>query len=257
MGRLDNKVAIITGGASGMGLAAVKRFTEEGAKVVPADISEKALATAFDGIDPDSILPMKLDVSDEESWKQVVDSTIEKFGKIDILCNNAGLHLGPDSGILETSLEDWNRVMAVDVTGAWLGMKAVIPHMQAIGGGSIINTSSVAALVGGLADGGSAAYSAAKGGIRSLSKHASQAFAADSIRVNSVHPGVTMTGGSGGNFSEEETAAWMEILKREVPLPPHYQEAVDQANAYLFLASDEARQITGIELIVDGGWMAH
>lgn len=257
LGRLDNKVAIITGGASGMGLAAVSLFAAEGAQVVAADMATDRLEKAVAELNTPNVRAVTLDVSSEESWQNLLSETLSAFGRVDILVNNAGLHLGPEGGILQTTLGDWNKVLSVDLTGAWLGMKTVIPEMQKNGKGSIINTSSVAAMLGGLADGGSAAYSAAKGGVRSLTKHAAQAFAGENIRVNSVHPGVTMTGGSGGNFDEEATARWMETLAKEVPLPPHYGEAIDQAYAYLYLASDEAKYITGTELVVDGGWTSH
>lgn len=142
MGRLSGKVAIITGAASGMGLAGAQLFAKEGAKVVAADIAETLEEKVEEIVkEGGEAIAVKLDVTKPESWQEVVDRTIETYGKIDVLVNNAGIHI--PKGILEAELDDWNLVMAVNTTGVWLGMKAVIPHMQKNGGGSIINTSSI------------------------------------------------------------------------------------------------------------------
>ena len=165
MGRLEGKVAIITGAASGMGLSAVELFTREGAKVVATDITTERLEERIGKIAEQGFdaIPMKLDVSDAADWQQVVDATLATYGKIDILVNNAGVHL--PKGVLDHEVDDWNFVMAVNTTGVWLGMKAVIPHMKEIGGGSIVNCSSIAGIMGGSADGHGAAYSASKGAL--------------------------------------------------------------------------------------------
>lgn len=235
-----------------MGLAGAQIFAREGAKVVATDVAdtleEKVSEIVADGGDA---IAVHLDVSKPESWNEVIEKTVDKYGKIDILVNNAGIHMA--KGILEAELDDWNKVMAINTTGVWLGMKAVIPHMQKNGGGSIVNTSSIAAIVGGIADAGGAAYSASKGAVRALTKHAAQWFGKDNIRVNSVHPGAIYTGmvANTGIKSQEEMGANYE---GKAALKPYAGEAVDIANAYLYLASDESKYVTGLELVVDGGW---
>jgi NAD(P)-dependent dehydrogenase (short-subunit alcohol dehydrogenase family) len=252
MGRLENKVAIITGAASGMGLAAARLFAKEGAKVVATDIAIKELTEEVSDIEGD-ILSLKLDVTSEEQWRSVSERAKNDFGKIDILINNAGVSV--HKGLLEEDLEGWNKAISLNLTSVWLGMKTVIPYMQKNGKGSIVNCVSLAALVGG-ADSGAAAYSAAKGGVRSLSKHAAINFAKDQIRVNSVYPGAILTGAARkyGVTSQEQLGR---AFTNMIPLPPHAGEENDIANAYLFLASDESKFVTGEELVVDGGWSSH
>ncbi len=256
MGRLTGKVAIITGAASGMGLAGAQLFAKEGAKVVATDVVEGALQERVNEIvaNGGEAIALKLDVSSPESWKAVVDATISKYGKIDILVNNAGIHIA--KGILEAELDDWEKVMSINSTGVWLGMKSVIPHMQKNGQGSIVNTASIAAIIGGISDGHGAAYSASKGAVRALTKHAAQWFAKDQIRVNSVHPGAIFTGmvEKAGIKSQVEMGTHYKNL---APLSPHAGESMDIANAYLYLASDESKFVTGIELTVDGGWISN
>ncbi|MBN2981018.1 SDR family NAD(P)-dependent oxidoreductase [Cohnella algarum] len=256
MGRLSGKVAIITGAASGMGLAGVQLFAKEGAKVVATDVAVEALQQRVNEIvaNGGEAIALRLDVSSPESWNSVVEETVAKYGKIDILINNAGIHIA--KGVLDADVPDWNKVMDINTTGVWLGMKAVIPHMQKNGKGSIVNTSSIAAIIGGMADAQGAAYSASKGAVRSLTKHTAQWFAKDNIRVNSVHPGAVFTGmvEKAGIKSQAEMG---EHYKNHAPLPPHAGEPMDIANAYLFLASDESKFITGIELPVDGGWISN
>lgn len=253
MGRMDGKVAIITGAASGMGLAGAHLFAKEGAKVVATDVifevlEEKVKEIVSNGGDA---IALRLDVSSPESWQEVVNKTIETYGKVDVLVNNAGIHIA--KGILDAELDDWNKVMNINTTGVWLGMKAVIPNMKENGGGSIINTSSIAAITGGFGDGHGAAYSASKGAVRSLTKHAAQWFGEYNIRANSVHPGAIYTGmvEKTGIKSQEEMGA---LYEGRSALKPYAGEALDIANAYLYLASDESKYVTGQEVIVDGGW---
>lgn len=256
MARLADKVAIITGAASGMGLAGAQLFAAEGAIVVMTDIAETALqkqAAALQAAGR-TVIALPLDVASPAGWNDVVEETIEKFGRVEVLVNNAGMFL--PGGILDVELDAWNRVLAVNTTGVWLGMKSAIPYMQRQGQGSIINVSSVAALVGGTADNGFAAYSASKGAVRSLSRHASQWFAKDSIRVNSIYPGLVYTGiVSGIGWSREQAAA--SPSASQVPLPPHIGDPEDIGHAMVYLASDESKYVTGAELVIDGGWTAH
>jgi cyclopentanol dehydrogenase len=252
MGRLDGKTAIITGTAGGLGFSTVELFAEEGANVVAADLKFDLLKervqkiTDIDG----EILPLEMDVASEEDWKNVVEKTIEKFGQVDILVNNAAMQVqGQD--ILRTEIDDWNQVVNVNQTGVMLGMKTVIPQMQEQERGSIVNISSVGGLVGGAADNFNAAYSATKGAVRSLTKHAAQMHAPDNIRVNSVHPGAMRTEMLEDSMKDEETR---ELLKTRFPLPPHAVDPKNMAYGILYLASEEAAYVTGSELVIDGGF---
>lgn len=252
MSRLAGKVAVITGAASGMGLAALQLFTAEGARVVAADVSEKALEQAVQDVTVEGreAVARVLDVTSSESWKRVVSETVAEWGTVDLLINNAGIH--SDKGILDAELDDWNRVLAVNTTGTWLGMKHVIPVMQSAGHGSIVNVSSIGGIVGGAADAGGAAYSASKGAVRSLSKHAAQWYAKDNIRVNSVHPGPIYTGmARAAGYTREQ------MNQGNVPLPPYVGDPSDIAYGMLYLASDEAKFVTGEELVIDGGFISH
>ncbi len=253
MGRLDGKVAIITGAASGMGLAAAELFGKEGAKVVGVDVAP-GLEEAIAGIGNPNVIAMKLDVTSAANWKSVVDATVAKWGTVDILVNNAGVHWV--AGVLEETEDKFDKMIAINLKGLWLGIKEVIPHMQKNGKGSIINTSSIAGIMGGEADGGSVAYSAAKGGVRSMTKHVAQNFAKDNIRCNSVHPGAIFTGMARafGLTSQQQMG---EAMGAGTPLPPHAGEPFDIAYGYLYLASDEAKFVTGEELVIDGGWITH
>lgn len=252
MGRLDGKVAIITGAASGMGLAAAELFAREGASVVATDVAP-GLKEAIDDLDL-GIIALDHDVASAESWDEVLAATVAAFGKVDILVNNAGVHR--PTGVLDTTVEEWDWLMGINTRGVWLGTKAVIPHLKAAGGGSIVNCSSIAGIIGGAADGHGAAYSASKGAVRAFTKHTAQWFAADNIRANSVHPGAVFTGMArqAGMSTREDMAA---AAGGETPLPPHCGEPFDIAFAYLYLASDESKFVTGEELVVDGGWITH
>ncbi|MCI2265153.1 SDR family NAD(P)-dependent oxidoreductase [Sediminivirga luteola] len=255
MARLDGKVAIITGAASGMGLAGAQLFAREGASVVLTDVVTEALeretaALAESGAQATSSV---LDVASPDSWQSAVSEAVTRFGRIDVLVNNAGIHI--PKGILEAELDDWNKVLAVNTTGVWLGMKHVIPQMQEQGGGSIVNVSSIAGIVGGLSDAGGAAYSASKGAVRSLTKHAAQWFAKDGIRVNSIHPGAVFTGLAAAAGLTKETMAGQ--FGSAIPLPPHVGDPEDIGYGMVYLASDESKYVTGEELVIDGGWTTH
>lgn len=247
--RLENKIAVITGAASGMGLAAAELFVKEGAAVAATDIALEQLEEAVSALDG-NIRAYKLDVTSENQWNQVTGRIKDEFGKIDILINNAGMSV--HKSLLEEDIDGWNKAIAINLTSVWLGMKSVIPYMQMNGKGSIVNCVSLAALIGG-ADNGAVAYSAAKGGVRSLTKHGAINFAKDHIRVNAIFPGAILTGAAKkhGVTSQNQLG---QSFKDTIPLPPHAGEANDIAYAYLYLASDESKFITGEELVVDGGW---
>jgi NAD(P)-dependent dehydrogenase (short-subunit alcohol dehydrogenase family) len=253
MGRVDGKVAIVTGAASnpGLGYAAALTLAREGAKVMVTDVDEagaQACAAAIRDAGG-SAEAMLQDVTDENRWKEVVERTVASFGKLDVLVNNAGIAvLIP---IAEMTLADWNRQIEVNLTSVFLGCKYAMPAMQAAGGGSLINLSSVAGMVG-IAS--CVAYGAAKGGVRIMSKSIAVEGAKDNIRCNSVHPGVIWT-----NMQAEATGqsdpSGVDVSAERVPLGRiGYPE--DIANCVLYLASDESNYVTGAEFTVDAGMTA-
>ncbi len=253
MNRLENKVAIITGAAQGVGLCAAKMFLSEGAKVVATDINGEKLEKAVAEIDSDNIIAIRHDVSSEEDWKNVVKKAIEKFGKLDVLVNNAGLIYG--KSVEEESLDEWNKVIGVSATGCFLGIKTCAAVMGTEGHSSIVNISSAAGLVGGPRTGNDAAYNAAKGGERLLTKHCAQALAAKRIRVNSIHPGAIMTDMMKMIVSEKPEM--LDVNRVYSPLPPHYSDPEDIVYGIIYLASDEAKTVTGAELSIDNGFAAY
>lgn len=249
MNRLENKIALITGAASGQGRAEALLFAQEGAQLIITDISETALSAVLNELPggPERHLAHIHDVSSADSWAEVSVAAVARFGRIDVLVNNAGIY--SPRGILETSVDDWDRVMNVNARGVFLGMQAVLPHMIAAGRGSIVNISSTAGVVG---EPG-AAYTSSKGAVRVLTKHAAVIHAAQGVRVNSVHPGTIIT----PMITEllEDPTAYAE-LAQATPLPPHFGQPEDVAPGVLFLASDESRFVTGSELVIDGGFLA-
>ncbi len=245
--RLANKVAIVTGAASGMGAATARRFAKEGAKVVIADQLEDDGKKVAAGIGASAVF-MKLDVTDEANWHKVVADALALFGHIDILVNNAGISGSAVNDLLETGI--WHRVMGVNATGVFLGTAAVVPAMKKGGGGSIVNLSSISGLVGQTMV--HMAYNASKGAVLTMTKSTAVQFGADKIRCNSVHPGLMPPMRTSGATADPVVRAKM---LRAVPLGRN-GEIDEVANAILFLASDEASYVTGAELYVDGGYLA-
>jgi cyclopentanol dehydrogenase len=246
-GRLDGKVALISGAARGQGEAEARLFVKEGAKVVLGDILvELGQQVAADICARGGQATfVKLDVTKEADWQQAVDTTVKTYGKLDILVNNAGIF--PTEGVEATSLELWNRVVAINQTGVWLGMKYAIPAMRKAGGGSVVNISSVAGMIG---SGMAAAYHGTKGAVRILTKTAAVEYAKEGIRINSVHPGGVDT----------EMLNVLDREGRQAALQAHPLGRLatpdDIAYGVLYLASDEASFATGAELVIDGGYTA-
>src|SRR5699024_1350094 len=242
MGRLNDKVAIVTGGASGIGHGIVQLFKQEGATVIAADINDEALKKVSD----DKVHGMKLDVSSEEDWKKLVQDVDEKFSKIDILVNNAGIT--SEKGIDQVTYEDWEPLLKINGFGTMLGLKHLCAYMKKQQKGSIVNLSSVTAQVGM----GLTSYSASKGSVRAISKAAASEFGRSGVRVNAVFPGVIATPMTEGL---EESADQLAQINALTPLG-RLGKPEEVANAILFLASDEASFITGAELAIDGGYSA-
>lgn len=248
MKRLENKVAIITGGAGGMGAAEAVLFAQEGAKVLITDIQEEGLRNVANQIAANggTVNYMVHDVTSEQDWNEVVKKTIELYGKIHILVNNAGISGNLMSSIEERSAEEFKKVVEINLLSQFIGIKAVVPHMKKNKGGSIINISSIAGIVGSAM---ATAYTASKGAVRSLTKGAATEFAGDNIRVNSVHPGYVATPMTKGLQNAEE------FKKMAIGITPLGREAVPDEIAFgvLYLASDESSYTTGSEMVIDGG----
>lgn len=235
--RLKDKVAIVTGGARGMGQAIVKRFAEEGAIVFSADVAQQEPAGS-------NIHAVKLDVSSEEDWKRVVAQVLAAHGHIDILVNNAGILA--ETPVAELTMAEWSRSIGINQTGVFLGMREVLPGMRSRKAGAIVNFSSTFGIA---AVPGAHAYHATKGAVRSMSKNAAMTYVSDGIRVNSVHPGIIDTGMIDAMDADAAVVVAATPMKRKgTPL--------EVANGVLFLASDEASFITGTELVIDGGYLA-
>lgn len=247
--RLENKVAIITGAAGGMGKADALLFAKEGAKVAITDMQEEKVAEVAREIVAagGEAISFKQNVASEVDWIRVVNETVAKFGKIDILVNNAGVSNA--TPFLQLTVADWEKTMSINVTSIFLGQKYVIPHMIEAGGGSIVNISSIAGLTGGS---GTGPYTASKGAVRMLTKATAVDFAKYNIRANSVHPGFIETPMTVDMFKDENMRQW---FQSQTPMP-RLGKAEDIANGVLFLASDESSYITGVELPIDGGYYA-
>ena len=249
--RMKDKVAFISGAAGGMGAATARLFGREGARaVVVADILDKEGAATVAEIEKAGghAIYVHLDVTDEAQWQSAIEKTVAAHGRLDVLVNNAGI-----SGSAETDLYDtaaWNRLMGINATGVFLGMKYGIAAMKKSGGGSVINLSSISGIVGqGYLHVG---YNASKGAVRLITKAGAAQHGRDGIRVNSVHPGLMPPMRTSGRTADPAMRA--KTLKG-VPMG-RAGEVDEVAHAILFLASDDASYITGTELVVDGGWTA-
>ena len=246
--RLEGKVALISGGARGMGAEEARMFAREGAKVVVGDVLEAEGRQVAASIPGGQAIFVRLDVTREADWQRAVSLAEEIYKRLDILVNNAGV--SAVGGIEDTTEEEWDRVMAVNAKGVFLGTKYAIPAMQRAGGGSIINISSQLGIVA--MNESSPQYIASKGAVRLLTKSTAIQYAADGIRCNSVHPGPVVTPMTEGRRSDP---AVRELMTSRIPLG-RYGEAIDVAYGVLYLASDEASFVTGSELVIDGGWVA-
>jgi 3alpha(or 20beta)-hydroxysteroid dehydrogenase len=249
MGRLDGKVALITGGARGMGAAHVRRFVAEGARVVLGDVLEEEGGRLARDLG-DAVRFVRMDVTRPDDWRNAVDTTLAAFGGLGVLVNNAGvLRYGR---IEDMPLEEFSRVVEVNLIGQWLGVKSVIAPMRAAGGGSIVNVSSTEGFVGAS---GLAAYSASKFGVRGLTKAAARELGGYGIRVNSIHPGAILT--PMVTDDPKLVSAKAEVADAFLGALPlgRMGETEDVPGLVVFLASEEAGYCTGSEFVVDGGML--
>lgn len=252
MGRLDGKVALISGGARGQGAAEARLFVKEGAKVVFGDILDeegKRVEAEIQEMGGEAVY-LHLDVTREEDWIAAVETSVNTYGRLNVLVNNAGVVVW---GTLEdTTVEEWDWVMEVNAKGVFLGTKAAIPAMRRVGGGSIINISSISGLIG--QEGIQPVYNASKGAVRLLTKATAIQYAKEGIRCNSVHPGPVDTPMRQEGLAGLDPAALEKRLRR-VPLG---RVATPEEIAYgvVYLASDESSFVTGSELVIDGGYTA-
>ena len=249
MNRLKNKVAIVTGAAGGMGAIEAKLFAQEGASVLATDLQEDKLKAWVEEAKKEglSISWMEHDVTSRTSWQSVANKAIELYGKIDVLVNNAGVY--PPGAMLENTPQQlWDKIIAINLTGPFIGMQLCIPHMKTAGGGSVVNISSIAGMVGG----NGAAYTASKGGLRLLTKDSAVEFAKYNIRVNSIHPGGVLTPMTDFINTMDNKD---EIEKNMCPMQ-RIGQPLEIAYGALYLASDESGYTTGAELVIDGGMIA-
>ncbi|HEX6312498.1 MAG TPA: glucose 1-dehydrogenase [Acidimicrobiia bacterium] len=246
MGRLDGKVALITGAARGQGEAEAREFVAEGAAVVLADVLDDAGAKVAGDIG-DRAVYCHLDVTDPAQWREAVDTAVSTFGKLDVLINNAGiLRLGM---VEDMPLDEYLAVINVNQVGCWLGMQAVVPALTRAGGGAIVNTSSTSGFVGTM---GLSAYTASKFAVRGMTKCAAMELGHYGIRVNSVHPGGIDTEMVAG---PEFAAVDKELVYGSQPVP-RIGRPDEVAKLMVFLASDDASYCTGAEYLIDGGMLA-
>ncbi|TDD14425.1 glucose 1-dehydrogenase [Actinomadura sp. KC06] len=248
MGQLDGKVALITGGARGMGKSHVRRFLDEGAKVVFGDVLEEEGAKLAADLGPDAVF-VRMDVTREEDWKNAVDTATTTFDALHILVNNAGIIR--HKTIEEMSVDEFRRILDVNLLGQWLGVKSVTAAMREAGGGSIVNVSSTEGFIGAS---GLAAYSASKFGVRGLTKAAARELGEYGIRVNSIHPGGVLTPLSLQDDVVAATADSADAFMKALPLG-RMGKSKEVSGLVVYLASDDSSYCTGSEVLVDGGML--
>ncbi|WP_066249969.1 SDR family NAD(P)-dependent oxidoreductase [Neobacillus drentensis] len=245
MGKLDGKVAIITGAAQGMGAMHARKFVEEGAKVVITDLNIEGAKSLADELGENAIA-IKLDVSNEENWIEVVAKTEEKFGPVTVLVNNAGI--GIFKTLEELTVKDFELTFKVDELGVFLGMQKVFPSMKKAGVGSIVNISSVDGLVSAPT---AIAYSASKHAVTGMTKGAATELGQYNIRVNSVHPGIIKT----PMAEQGDVAEYLKQLEQDIPLRRR-ADVEEVSNLVIYLASDDSSYSTGSQFVVDGGMIS-
>ncbi|RUL50754.1 glucose 1-dehydrogenase [Lysinibacillus antri] len=243
MSRLEGKVAVITGGARGMGAAHVRKFVEEGAKVVFTDLNEEGGRALAQELGENAVF-IKHDVTNAADWDTVITETESKFGPVNILVNNAGISMSKP--FLEMSEEEYRKIVDINQVSVFLGMKAVAPSMRKTGNGSIVNISSINGLVG-----GAVGYTDTKFAVRGMTKAAALQLAHLGIRVNSVHPGVIET----PMVTEGDAVEMIKEFAKHIPLR-RVAQSEEVSNLVLFLASDESSYSTGSEFVIDGGLTA-
>jgi 3alpha(or 20beta)-hydroxysteroid dehydrogenase len=247
MGRLDGKVALITGGARGMGKSHARHFVAEGASVVIGDVLDDKGRAVAEGLD--RCRYVHHDVTSEDDWAASVAATLDAFGRLDVLVNNAGiLRHGP---VAEMAPDEFRRVIDVNLVGTWLGIRQAVAPMTAAGGGSIVNISSIEGFAGAA---GLSAYSASKFGVRGLTRSAAQELGPVGIRVNSVHPGGVMTSMALA-AAESMTGVDPASFLKAMPIA-RFAEPVEISRLVAFLASDESSYTTGAEFVADGGLLS-
>ncbi|RJQ76052.1 3-oxoacyl-ACP reductase [Pseudonocardiaceae bacterium YIM PH 21723] len=245
MDRLQDRVAVVTGAGSGIGLASARRMASEGARVVVADMDEVAGKAAADAVDG---LFVRTDVASEEAVKALYEQTYEEYGRIDIAFNNAGISPDDDASILDTGLEAWQRVQQINLTSVFLCCKYVIPYMQWAGKGSIINTASFVAVMGAATS--QISYSASKGGVLAMTRELGVQFAREGIRINALCPGPVNTPLLRELFAKDPERAARRLV--HIPLG-RFAEPDEIAAAVAFLASDDSSFMTANQFLVDGG----
>lgn len=245
MGRLNGKVALVSGGASGIGAAHVRLFAREGARVVSGDIQEDlgARVAAEANEAGGEVIFVRLDVTSGESWAAAVAAAVSRFGTLTTLVNNAGIY--HPGGVTEETDEGWQRMIAINQTGVWYGMRAAMPELAKSGNGAVVNISSLYGMVG---SPGSLSYHATKAAVRLMSKSAALEFVTQGVRVNTILPGQIRTPILGDLTPEMDAA-----IKAAIPMG-RMGDPEDIAYGSVYLCSDEAKYVTGAELVIDAGW---